>query len=210
MVVIGFLVTLNLQGIMAEVSPTSDTYYTGVSKVINHLSLGVIDVRGDEDDVVENSVENFEEGSTDDAIFDGYVEESTSIRMELTRNAIAVWAWDFRTMLLGVGIGGAGQAMYDAGLTDSPKEIVQNEYASLLVETGTLGVGCFVWLVVLVVREFMKNKAGGMLLSLLVAYGVSLLFFSGLANALQIYLMPAVLWLVYECEDIKKSKRGGV
>ena len=167
-----------------------------MAKVLNHLSRGVIDVRGGEDEVVENPVENFEEGNVTDAVFDGYVEESTGIRMELTKNAIAVWAQDARTVLFGVGIGGAGQAMYDMGLTGSPKEIIQNEYASLLAETGLVGVICFVWLVVMVVREFMKSQMSGMLFSLLVAYAVSLLFFSGLANALQIYLMPAVLYIV--------------
>ena len=196
MMILSFLFTLNLQGILAQVGPTNDTYGTGVAKVLNHLSLGVIDVRGGEDEVVENPVENFEEGNVTDAVFDGYVEESTGIRMELTKNAIAVWTQDARTVLFGVGIGGAGQAMYDMGLTGSPKEIIQNEYASLLAETGLVGVICFVWLVVMVVREFMKSQMSGMLFSLLVAYAVSLLFFSGLANALQIYLMPAVLYIV--------------
>ena len=52
------------------------------------------------------------------------------------------------------------------------------------------------WLVVMMIREFMKSQMSGMLFSLLVVYAVSLLFFSGLANALQIYLMPAVLYIV--------------
>ena len=201
MMILSFLFTLNLQGILAQVGPTNDTYGTGVAKVLNHLSLGVIDVRSDEEEVVENIVENFEEGNVGDAVFDGYVEESTGIRMELTKNAIAVWTQDARTVLFGVGIGGAGQAMYDMGLTGSPKEIIQNEYASLLAETGLVGVICFVWLVVMVVREFMKSRMSGMLFSLLVAYAVSLLFFSGFANALQIYLMPAVLWLFDKSKD---------
>ena len=196
MMILSFLFTLNLQGILAQVGPTNDTYGTGVAKVLNHLSLGIIDVRGGEDGVVEKPVENFEEGNAGDAVFDGYVEESTGIRMELTKNAVAVWAQDARTMLFGVGIGGAGQAMYDMGLTGSPKEIIQNEYASLLAETGLVGVICFVWLVIMMIREFMKSQMSGMLFSLLVAYAVSLLFFSGLANALQIYLMPAVLYIV--------------
>jgi len=34
-----------------------------------------------------------------------------------------------------------------------------------------------------------------MLLTLVVAYGVTLMFFSGLPNALHIYLLPAVLWI---------------
>ena len=201
-VILAFVVTLNFQGIMSQIGPTSDTYADGVAKVVNHLSLGVIDFRNKEVrlDPVENPVENSEEGKVE-AIFDGYVEESTNIRMELTRDAITVWGWDFRTMLVGVGIGGAGQAMYDAGLIGSPKEIVQNEYASLLVETGLVGVILCGWLVVMVVKAAMKGRGAGMILAMLVAYGVSLIFFSGMANALQIYLMPAAMYAVMNMND---------
>ena len=64
LVVVAFLLTLNLQGVMAAISPTSDTYMDGVAKVINHMSLGKIEIRGGgkqgfndslEDDFVENS-----------------------------------------------------------------------------------------------------------------------------------------------------------
>ncbi len=203
MVLVSFVATLNAQGILAEIGPTSDTYGTAVVKVTNHLSLGLIDLGG-ETVPVEKPVENFEEeeeeAAKEEAVFDGYVEESTNVRMELTRNAILVWKKDWRTALFGIGLGGAGQAMYDAGLTGSPKEIVQNEYASLLVEVGILGVVSFAWLVVLVAKEFLKSEGGGMLLSLLVAYGVSLMFFSGFANALQIYLLPAAIWVVLHRE----------
>ena len=104
--------------------------------------------------------------------------------------------------MVGVGIGGAGKALYEAGLIDNANEIVQNEYASVLLETGLVGVVLLVVLVVFVIMAIVKNpglaSTSSLLLTLLVAYGVSLLFFSGFANALQIYLMPAwvlvMLW----------------
>jgi hypothetical protein len=204
-VILSFVFTLNLQGVFAELGPTNETYGGAVAKVINHLSLGVIDVRGGSSDV-ENSVENFEEGKTE-AVFDGYVEESTNVRLGLTKNAFKIWLKDAKTVLVGVGLGGAGQAMYDAGLTGSPKEIIQNEYASLLAETGILGVLCLAWLIVLIIRKIVKNEMGGMLLSLLVAYGVSLLFFSGLANALQIYLMPTALFMMSDAGVFLNTKK---
>ena len=230
MAVLGFLCALNAQGIMAQVGPTNDTYIDGVAKVLNQLSLGIIDIRGkgevvdnmsgegvkeaqsvsvseettgegsvDVGDadvaVVEKPVENSEDEAKVEAVFDGYVAESTNVRMELNRNALAVWARDFKTMMLGVGIGGAGEAMYQAGLTGSPKEIVQNEYVSLLLEVGVVGVSLLVLMLVMVVRVVLKSGGAGvgMVLTLMVAYGVSLLFFSGFANALQIYLLPMVL-----------------
>lgn len=223
LVVVGaFVFALNLQGVMAQVSRTNDTYVTGVTKVLNHLSLGVIDVRGVseekqalESDVtgvdgsggesegdmevvekpVENSVGGYD-GSQEEAVFDGYVAESTDTRLRLTGAAIEVWSGDFATAMFGVGLGGAGTALYNNGLSPAPKEIVQNEYASLLFETGVVGVVLVVLLVVLVVRVIIKVRLGAVLVPLFVAYGVTLLFFSGLPNALQIYLMPAVLMAV--------------
>ncbi len=227
-VVCSFLLVLNVQGLMAQMGPTSDTYYDGVAKVLNHLSLGVIDIRGgeeveqgkeegniegelreDEFVLVEKPVENFEdnrggdddsrsvESGSEEAVFDGYVAESTDTRLRLTGAAMQIWSQDFGTMIRGVGIGGAGQALADAGLSPAPKEIVQNEYASLLLETGAIGVSLFVLMIALAVRVIWKGGARWALMGLLVAYGVSLFFFSGLANALQIYLMLAVM-LVYK------------
>jgi O-antigen ligase len=114
----------------------------------------------------------------------------------MTRNAIEVWSQDFKTILFGVGIGGAGQAMYDAGLTDSPKEIVQNEYASLLLEVGLLGIFLAVALIIAIFCVVAKTSVSPAILTLLLAYGISLLFFAGLPNALHIYLLPACLWIV--------------
>ena len=57
--VIAFLLTLNIQGVMAKNSQTNDTYQTGVAKVLNHLSLGIIDIKGKNNgEVVEKPVEN--------------------------------------------------------------------------------------------------------------------------------------------------------
>ncbi|MBQ2695465.1 O-antigen ligase family protein [Candidatus Saccharibacteria bacterium] len=251
--VLAFLFTLNLQGVFAQVAPTSDTYGDGVAKVLNHLSLGVIDVRGGEekngaevesaeievvkmrsgeDDnwVVENSVENLDENRGENGndlemrepVFDGYVAESTDTRVRLTGAALEVWSQDFKTMVIGVGIGGAGQALYDNRLASTPKEIVQNEYASLLLEAGVVGVLLLGMTIVLIVRLFIKGVnidrgkkteyvvVGGkgvapLLLVLIVAYGVTLCFFSGLSNALQIYLMPAVLMVIFG--EVKNKAR---
>ena len=201
-VVLAFLFTLNLQGIMAQVSPTNDTYMTGVGKAINHLSLGVIDLP------VEKPVENFEEnrGEGDEAtdesnkeesVFDGYVEESTETRVMLNGVAMEEWSKDFKTALFGVGLGGAGQALYDDGLSPSPKEIVQNQYVSLLLETGVIGISLLVLTIIIAVRAIWKDSLMNVaILGLMVAYGVSLCFFAGLPNALQIYLMLQILCLV--------------
>ena len=211
---LAFLFTLNAQGIMAAASPTNDTYQSGVAKVINHLTLGVVDLRDNgrtEVEVVENPVENFEEIETKDAIgivdegqmideknaaFDGYVAESTDTRLRLSGAAFEVWRQDFKTAVIGVGLGGAAQALYVNNLSPAPKEIVQNQYSSILLETGVIGVILCVLTLVLVVRMIWQSPLRVVLISLLVAYGISLLFFSGLPNALQIYLLPAAIYAI--------------
>ncbi|MBR3269838.1 O-antigen ligase family protein [Candidatus Saccharibacteria bacterium] len=196
--VISFLFTLNLQGIFAASSPTSDTYADGVAKVLNHLSLGVVDVRGSEQfEPVENSTKPVENSEAQEAIFDGYVAESTDTRVRLFKSAFEIWKKDFKTMAVGVGIGGAGQALYNNGFSPAPKEIVQNEYASLFLETGLVGVLLFIIIIVLAVKVALKNrKYAGLILSLMVAYAVTFLFFSGLPNALNIILIPGLLILL--------------
>ncbi len=231
--VLAFLFTLNLQGVMAAVSPTNDTYFSGISKALNHLSLGVIDIRKNDVDsgkiytpasglteeeyedskkeVVEKPVKNFVE-KEEDSYFDGYVAESTETRLKMNEVALKLWMKDAKTMLLGVGLGGAGQALYDNGLTDWPKEIVQNQYVSLLLETGLIGMMFLVLALVLAIRtvvsmrikntDIMTKKSEivtspkGVILALIIAYGISLMFFAGLPNVLQVYLMPAVTMLL--------------
>ncbi|MDO4742384.1 MAG: O-antigen ligase family protein [Candidatus Saccharibacteria bacterium] len=206
MAIFAFLFTLNLQGVFTVLSPTDDTYYDGVARVINHLTLGVVDIRGHEETgnldsgvSVLASDKDLEGGEIkpkvdrDEAVFDGYVAESTDIRMKLTRGALRVWGDDFRTMVFGVGIGGAGEAMYLAGETKTPKEIVQNEYVSLLLETGLVGAILATLLVLTFLFVIRKSEARGVLTALILAYSISLCFFAGLPNALQIYLLPGIL-----------------
>ena len=209
-IVLAFLFTLNLQGLMAQFSPTNDTYKSGVAKVLNHLSLGVIDIRDDkkniDDDMLsQNDDENIasEVKDENDAVFDGYVEESTNIRMWLTNAALEIWKKDFKTMFFGVGIGGAGQALYENGLSSAPKEIVQNEYISLLLEVGMVGVILFVLVLVLVICVVWKSTVVSMLMALLAAYMITLLFFSGLPNALHIYLLPVLFMVMIDNKNRK-------
>lgn len=233
-VILAFLFTLNLQGVLAQISPTDDTYWGGVSKVVNHLSLGVIEIRNEPSDggqirnadfgaeahgdadaektqaleseltevedekkavvVVEKPVENSVEKGVEQAVFDGYVAESTDTRLRLTSAALEVWGKDARTVLFGVGLGGAGQALYNGGLSPAPKEIVQNEYASLLLETGVIGVILVAVTLILVVRAVWKVGEGGMMiLAVMLSYGVTLCFFSGVPNVLHIYLLTGMV-----------------
>ena len=267
-VVVAFLFTLNAQGIMAAISPTNDTYQSGVAKVLNHLSLGKIDVRekkvekgengqvdeaetngggeseteaekNDETKKVEESETETNEYKTLEAevderawlikkqeenssVFDGYVEGSTDTRIRLSNAAGEVWAKNLATVWFGVGIGGAGEALYQNGLSPAPKEIIQNEYMSLLLETGLVGIALFVLTLGLILRAvvkgvkaqsakeikttkvkiattkttMLKSETAPIVLAMMVAYGITLLFFSGLPNALHIYLLTGLVFVM--------------
>ena len=106
-----------------------------------------------------------------------------------------VWQNDFTTIMFGVGLGGAGRALNENGFTLTLKEIVQNQYVSLLLETGLVGILFFVVAIVLATRVVWKKCSDrvSMIFALMLAYGVSLCFFAGLANALQIYLLIGLL-----------------
>lgn len=206
--------------------------------------------------VVDKSVEKYEEKLEEiqskeqkDTVFEGYVAESTNIRLKL--NQVAIWTWlsapnrigwfsigldchDLSgtgncltstritptSILFGVGLGGAGTAMHAAfpDKVTSNKEIVQHQGFSLLLETGLMGIALMI-LGLLVVffpqlfsKRFLDGKNAGtgkekntfwqhpvapLLLALIVAYLITLNFFSGLPNALQIYLMPPLLYLIF-------------
>ena len=148
-------------------------------------------------DGLENDSEDDAQGTSSDdeqeALFDGYVEESTNTRLRLTDSAIKIWQENLQTIWFGVGIGGAGRALYNHGFSPAPKEIVQNEYASLLLEAGLVGILLAFLTIGLVLKMVAKSPLWVVLVPLLIAYGITLCFFSGLPNALQIYLIPALL-----------------
>jgi O-antigen ligase len=146
------------------------------------------------------------EKGSEEAIFDGYVAESTDTRVRLTGAAVEIWEKDLKTILFGVGLGGAGQALYVNGLSSSPKEIVQNEYASLLLENGIVGIALLILTIVLIIRVVIKSQLAPMMLALIVAYVITLLFFSGLPNVLQIYLLPVLLWAFWKEKSSKRNQ----
>jgi len=208
-------------------------------------------------------------------VFDGYVAESTNVRLNLNEIAFETWlsapghpaafwiGYDCHTpgepcnssiqvtptsVLFGVGLGGAGTAMHVAHPDEiaSPKEIVQNQTFSLLLELGAVGI--FLAHLALVVaflapllpwwfvdgkagkkrpssqyrgqgiirrtisklreNDFWSSPALPLLLSLVIAYIVTLNFFSGLPNALQIYLMPPLLLIVFRHNSTKIAKNS--
>ena len=197
---------LTADGIFASASPTNDTFTSGITKAVHQLSLGVIDVRPEEykaadapmDDVfIEASTArnvstdtNSDTASSDPAqsTFSGYVAESTDTRLNLNVLAFGTWVSNPQYIFIGTGLGSAGIAMNKTYPKEiGPKEIVQNEYVSLLLELGL--IGCVIILAV-VIYSAIKLPKNPLFIATITAFCFSLLFFSGLPNALHIYIFP--------------------
>lgn len=257
---ITFIFILCMQGIFTLISPVQDTFTSGITKSIHQLTLGIIDLRPTPPSSNQPIADTPEEGNDasdpedSSAIFEGYVAESTNVRLNLNTTAVHTWlsapghatigatCSDYTedgeclsyhkitptSILFGVGLGGAGTAMHLAfpDRVTSPKEIVQNQFFSILLELGLVGLLLFIFTLILaffapllpqrfvdgkqwhpvsassVIKQLQKgdfwsHPALPLLVSLIIAYLVTLNFFSGLPNALHIYLLPPLLFLIF-------------
>lgn len=188
-----FLFGLLLQGLWAEISPTNENFAQGISRSLNHLSLGVTPLidSPSKSEPTEPNITTTSETNEPESDFDGYIEESTTIRLSLNEIALKTWSQNPKTILFGVGLGGAGRAMSQCAGTNE-KEIVQNEYISLLLELGI--VGCALMLFAAIVSfRFFGRRLRVVFFAIIFAYLFSLLFFSGITNVWHIYLLTPVL-----------------
>lgn len=213
-----FFFTLSAQGLFTELGPTSHTFFDGVSTSISQLSLGRIDLtkvlhKTNENNKSHESHESnklhLSDLNTDAAAsaqkapqFTSYIEESTNIRLNLNRLALSSWRTSLRRMLAGVGLGAAGLTLYqEFPELGSPKEIIQNEYLAILYEQGICGVIMIICVAILFVLTYKlhnknheKTSIYGRVLAL--SFALTLCFFSGLPNALHIYLLTPLLFLL--------------
>ena len=171
-----FFFTLSAQGLFTELGPTSHTFFDGVSTSVSQLSLGRIDLtkvfhKTNENNKTHEAHESnklhLSDLNTDAAAsvqktpqFTSYIEESTNIRLNLSRLALSSWRTSLSRMLAGVGLGAAGLTLYqDFPELGSPKEIIQNEYLAILYEQGICGVIMIICVAILFVLTYkLHNK----------------------------------------------------
>ncbi len=190
LVVATFALALFMQGMFATVSKTSDTFYSGVTKSLHQLSLGKIDLRPQASKDISTQPSEPTTEAQEDSKFSGYVAESTDTRVNLNSLAIKTWVSNPQYLTIGTGLGSAGIAMNGYAPSEiGPKEIVQNEYVSLLLETGALGCVIILAIIIYVIKKA-DHQSAPLLYSILIGFALTLLFFSGLPNALHIYLFP--------------------
>lgn len=227
------------QGLMSELGPTSDTFMGGVSRSISQMTLGRIKIslpeskkspvyQSESPNILPHSnSSNFSVSDTTNVntttqspLFDGYITESTDIRVKLSRMGLRLAFSHPGQFFFGSGLGSSGVALYQAfPELGSTKEITQNEYVAILVETGFIGIFIIFCSGICVFylcysrqksieqsskqssKQSMQKSNFTSLISsitpaklyfasLILAYAASVCFFSGLPNALHIYLVP--------------------
>lgn len=195
-VLAGFGVGMVWHGIFTEINPrVSDGFYDSVSKSVNQLTLGKINLpkltASSASQAASPSTASVETNHPK-AHFSGYVETSTNERTSMLNLALQTWSKDWTTMLFGTGIGSSGRAIqqYTHKLA-TEAEITQNQYIEVLLENGLIGAVLCLMAVVVYLHDTRRDKLAW---AILIAFALQWNFFSGLPNALHIYLVLAVIF----------------
>ena len=191
-VALSLVICLICQGALASANPRIDSSFTqAVSTSLNHLSMGIIRLPYQRKSPT--SLPSIPREHDKQPAYHGYVAESTNVRLGLTKTALAAWRSNrLGQPLFGTGLGSAGIVLARQTGSQYQKEIVQNEFVEVLLERGLVGLALLGGLVVLYGRLCFQRR-DHLTLTILVAYLTQWCFFSGLPNALHIYLVLALL-----------------
>lgn len=191
-VALSLVICLICQGALASANPRIDSNFTqAVSTSLNHLSMGIIRLPYQRKSPTSPLLISQEHDKQ--PAYRGYVAESTNVRLSLTKTALAAWRSNqLGRQLFGTGLGSAGIVLARQTGSQYQKEIVQNEFIEVLLERGLVGLALLGGLVVLYGR-LCPQRRDYLALAILVAYLTQWCFFSGLPNALHIYLVLALL-----------------
>ena len=191
-VALSLVICLICQGALAGANPRIDSSFTqAVSTSLNHLSMGIIRLPYQRKSPT--SLPSIPQDHDKQPAYRGYVAESTNVRLSLTKTALAAWRSNrLSQQLFGTGLGSAGIILARQTGSRYQKEIVQNEFVEVLLERGLIGLALLGGLVVLYGR-LCSRRRDHLALVILVAYLAQWCFFSGLPNALHIYLVLALL-----------------
>ena len=195
-VLAGFGVGMVWHGIFTEINPrVSDGFYDSVSKSVNQLTLGKVNLpklAASSASQAASPPTASVETNHPKAQFNGYVETSTSERTSMLNLALQTWRKDWITALFGTGTGSTGRAIQQhTRKLATEAEITQNQYIEILLENGLIGTVLCLMAVVLYLYDTRRDKLAW---AILIAFALQWNFFSGLPNALHIYLVLAVIF----------------
>lgn len=192
LIALSLVICLICQGTLASANPRIDSSFTqAVSTSLNHLSMRIIRLPYQRKSPTSPPLISQEHDKQ--PAYHGYVVESTNVRLSLTKTALTAWRSNrLGQQLFGTGLGSAGIVLARQTGSRYQKEIVQNEFVEVLLERGLIGLVLLSGLVVLYGR-LCSQRRDYLALVILVAYLTQWCFFSGLPNALHIYLVLALL-----------------
>lgn len=185
-------VSLTMLGLAAQTnSQVNGTYYTAITKAVNQLSMGVIELPEVQQEAAPTNTGKRSAESK------GYVEASTNERMSMNRLAIRTITESPITFFAGVGVGGTGFAYAErSGCPQSCINFV--EYLDIWVELGIVGLLLFIALLARLIRI-------RIVAALVAAYAAQWFFFAGFPNSLPVFLslMLLIAWQL----PLKRSKK---
>ncbi len=209
---------LLVQASTAAINPDIDITFLGAANSsVNQLSLGQLEIpraskphSKNESAALDGSNHKTRESSvvpenhSSKPAFDGYVEESTNTRLRLSTLGIDAWNDNLPRIIFGAGIGSSGSVLSESFPSQIGKrEIVQNQYVEILLENGILGVFIFLSILFFLFMRLISRK---WLWGILVAFLVQWNFFSGLPNAIHIYLTLIMLAVIVYSQLSKIKK----
>lgn len=222
---ISVILALVFQGSLATVGPTNTSFEQAVSTAVNQLTLGKIALVDNQaqskpennsesikspTELTKNPIEIPAESTKDPTPrFTGYVAESTDRRFELATFALKITTAHPTNTLFGTGLGSAGTEMYVhfPKQQGQEKEIVQNQYLETILEIGIIGLILLILSLVTFIKLSNFNFEPYTVATLL-AFAISLCFFSGYPNALHIYLLPVICYnLMYEKNRLPRASK---
>lgn len=195
--VLGTFLALCAVGLAAQVNQrVGANFYGSIRGAVSHYTLGKVNLPDQTSSLAPAGSQGTEHG---------YVEESTTSRLSNSDMALSIWKDDGKNIALGVGLGSTGYAykQYQGYHTD--KAIVNNEYLELLLEGGLLSLLAFLAMLACLVIYLAKSKQL-VWIAILMAFAVQWCFFSGYPNAMHVFVLLGVAYLLASAK--KRSPRA--
>lgn len=196
--VLAFIVSLWLQCVAAQLSQYHVSWYDTTSRVVEQLSLNKIKLPKRAAPVVSPAPVSTQPAPR----YSGYVAESTNVRVAFSHDALAIWRHNLTSQLFGTGLGSFGVELAKLRHSTWTKEIVQNEFIEVLQERGLVGLLLLLGLIgYLIWREWRSS----LMLALLAAFAAQYCFFSGLPNALHVFIALGILFSATSSQHLPKG-----
>lgn len=195
----GFL--LLLSSAVLRFPDTPHIAYNTTASMLDQLSLGTIKLPQKTEPAPEPTKQLSEPQGAQSADFTpaGYVEASSSERLDAADLAIKAWLDQPRTILFGVGLGNLGPYLQSLGINVPTDQTVYIMYILLLASLGIIGISPLVALIILTIWRYRRptTPITAVAFSLTLALAFHFWFFGSLINAVHCFAWIGLLLYNY-------------